>query len=473
MKKVEAHIPYKWKAMAVGALGVLVPTMDMGMMRIALPQLGEVFGVGPNSVIWVQLIYLMVGTGMMLTTGKVADTFGRKMVFSLGLVVSSLGLVICSLSQNFGQLLFARFIFSVGATMAIATTNAIVTAAFPAKERGKALGIIGAVVSIGLLSGPAIGGVLLDTLGWCSIFFLRLPLSILGAVMAFFLLKKEALSERKGQFDLIGAGVLLLAIPSLLLVLNRGQSLGWTSPVVMGMGIGGLLLLCLFIVVERRAVQPVLEFGIFSSRLFSAASGSSVLLYMSTAAVDFTMPFYLIQSLSLPASEAGLLLVTVPAVRLVVSPFSGRFSDKWGTRLLCGTGLALVAAGMLLLRRFSIDTSVTEIIPVLAVIGLGMGLFTIPNTSAIMGAVSQERLGTAAAMVGLLRQLGMSIGLAIAGSLFASSSLSHAAGLTSQGLSEKTILSLSITNGMRDTLLAALTFTAIGFIISALRGRKG
>ena len=473
MNKVGANIPYKWKAMVVGALGVLATTMDMGMMRIALPRLGEVFGVGPNSVIWVQLIYLMVGTGMMLTTGKVADTFGRKRVFSLGLVVSSVGLVLCSLSQNFSQLLLARFVFAVGATMSIATANAIITAAFPANERGKALGIIGAVVSMGLLSGPAVGGILLDTLGWRSIFFLRLPLSILGVVMAFLWLKKEPLPERRGRFDLIGAGILLLAIPSLLLVLNRGQSLGWTSPVVIIMGIGGLLLLCLFIVVERRAVQPVLELKLFSNRLFSAASVSHVLLYMSTAAVDFTMPFYLIQSLSLPASEAGLLLVTVPAVRLVVSPLSGKLSDRWGTRLLCGFGLAMTAAGMLLLRRLSIDTPVTEIVPVLIVVGLGMGLFTTPNTSAIMGAVSQERLGTAAAMVGLLRQLGMSIGLAMAGSLFASSSLSHAAGLASQGLSEETILSLSITNGMRDTMLVALTFTAIGFIISALRGRKG
>ena len=472
MKKVETRIPYKWKAMVVGALGVLVSTMDMGMMRIALPQLGEVFGVGPNSVIWVQLIYLMVGTGMMLTAGKVADTFGRKKILAIGLVVASVGLVLCSLSQNFGQLLIARFVFSIGATMAIATTTAIITAAFPAKERGKALGIIGAVVSMGLLGGPAVGGILLDTLGWSSIFYMRLPFSIFGVVMVFLWLKEESLPERRGRFDFVGAGILLLAIPSLLLVLNRGQSFGWTSPVVMIMGIGGLLLLGIFIVVERRAVQPVLELKLFSSRLFSAASGSHVLLYMSTAAIDFTMPFYLLYSLSLPASEAGLLLVTVPAVRMVVSLLSGRLSDRWGTRLLCGLGLSLIAVGMLLLRRLSIDTTVTGIVPVLVVVGLGMGLFTIPNTSAIMGAVSQEKLGTAAAMVGLLRQLGMSIGLAIAGSLFASSSLSRATELTSQGLSEESVISLSTANGMQDTLLVALVFIVVSFAISALRGRE-
>jgi EmrB/QacA subfamily drug resistance transporter len=473
MKKAGICISYKWKAMAVGALGVLVSTMDEGMIRIALPGLGEVFGVGPNSVIWVQLIYLMVGTGMMLTIGKVADIFGRKKVFTLGLVVSSLGLVLCSLSQNFSQLLLARFVFSVGATMSIATANAIVAAAFPARERGRALGIIGVVISIGLLSGPAVGGVLLDTLGWRSIFFLRLPFSILGALMAFLLLKKESLLEHKGRFDITGAGILLLAIPALLLVLNRGQSFGWTSPMVLILASGSLLLLCLFIVVERRAVQPVLELKLFSNRLFSAASGSHILIYMSTAAIDFTMPFYLIQSLSLPTSEAGLLLVTIPAVRLVVSPLSGRLSDRWGSNLLCGSGLVLIVAGMLLLRRLSIDTPVTEIVPVLVVVGLGMGLFVIPNTSAIMGAVSQERLGTASAMVGLLRQLGMSTGLAIAGSLFASGSLSHAVELASRGLSAETVLGLSMVNGMQDTLLIALIFAVIGFIVSTLRGRSG
>jgi len=472
MKKTETHIPYKWKVMTVGALSILVSTMDMGMMRVVLPRLGEVFGVGSNSIIWVQLIYLMVGTGMMLTAGKLADTVGRKKILSIGLIVASAGLVFCSLSQNFSQLLLARFVFSIGATMSIATTNAIVTAAFPANERGKALGLIGAVVSMGLLTGPAIGGVLLDTIGWRSIFFLRLPLSIFGVIMTFLWLKKESAPEHKGRFDLIGAGLLLIAIPSLLFVLNRGQSLGWTSTLVMAMGIGGLLSLCLFIVVERRAVQPVLELKLFSSRLFSTASGSHVLLYMSTAAIDFTMPFYLIYSLSLPSSEAGLILVTVPAMRMVVSPLSGKLSDRWGTRPLCGFGLALIATGILLLRGLSVDTPITGIVPILVVVGLGMGFFTIPNTSAIMGAVSHEKLGTAGAMVGLLRQLGMSIGLAVAGSLFASSSLSHATELVSQGLPEGTVLGLSTMKGLHSAMLVALFFPAIAFVISALRGRN-
>ncbi len=472
MRKKEIVISYKWKAMLVGAMGVLMSTMDVGMMQIVLPHLGEVFGVGPDSILWVHLIYLLVGTAMMLTMGKVADTFGRKKIFSLGLVVFSLGLVLCSLAQNFVQLLLARFVFSIGATMTIATTNAIITAAFPAKERGKALGIIGAVVSMGLLSGPAFGGVLLDTLGWRSIFYMRLPLSILGMVMAFLLLKEETLPEHKGRFDLAGAGILLLAIPSLLLALNRGQSLGWTSPWVLVTGIIGLSLLGCFILVEKRVMQPVLDLKLFSNRLFSAASGSQVFLYMSTTAVEFMMPFYLIQGLSLPASEAGLLLVTGPAVRLAVSPLSGRLSDRWGSLFLCAAGLILVTVGMLLIRGMEVDTPVTDIVLVLVIFGVGIGLFTSPNTSAIMGAASHDKLGTAAAMIGLLRHLGMSIGLAIAGALFASSRLSHATELAPQGLSEETVLSLSTVSGLQDTMLVVLIFPAIAFVISALRGRK-
>jgi EmrB/QacA subfamily drug resistance transporter len=464
-------ISYKWKVMVVGAMGVLLSTMDLGMMRIALPPLGEAFEVGPNSIIWVQLITFMVGTGMTLSIGKAADIYGRKMVFFLSLLIMSVGLCLCSLSQNFGHLLASRFILSIGLVVSLATAIAIVTAAFSTQERGKALGIIGAVSSMGLLSGPAIAGILIDTIGWRSIFYLRLPFSILAMLLAFFVLKRDPLPERTGRFDIAGAGLLLVAIPALLFVLNRGQHIGWSSPPVIMLTICGLALLSLFIMVERKAAQPVLEIQMFSSRFFSTISGSHLLFYISTTAVDFTMPFYLVQSISLSTAEAGLLLVTIPAMSMIVSPLSGRLSDRWGTRLLCGIGLALIALGILLLRRLTFNSSVAEIMLSLVLVGLGMALFVVPNTSAIMGAVSHEKLGSAAAMVNLLRQLGMSTGLAIAGSFFASSSLSHSTKLLSKGVAENIAMKMSVTEGMHYALLIALIFLMLGFIISTLRGR--
>jgi EmrB/QacA subfamily drug resistance transporter len=356
--------------------------------------------------------------------------------------------------------------------MSIATINAIITTAFSTEERGKALGLIGAVVSVGLLTGPAVAGFLIDTLGWRSIFYLRLPISILAMISAFFLLKADHPEKRQGRFDFIGAGLLLLAIPSLLFVLNRGQHLGWDSLLIIGLSIIGMVSLVLFIITERKVEQPILDLRLFYSRFFSTVTGSHILLYMSTASIDFTMPFFLIKSLSMPTTEAGLLLVTIPGIRMVVSPLSGKLSDKLGTRLLCGVGFCMIIVGMLLLRRLTIGASIAEIMALFVIIGLGMGLFTIPNTSAIMGAVPNERLGTAAAMVGLLRQLGMSIGLAIAGSFFATSSLSHSTELLSQGIAAELVEKLSIAEGMQDTLLLALLFPVLGLVISILRGRE-
>ena len=285
----------------------------------------------------------------MLTLGRAGDAFGRKKLYTFGLVIFSMGLGLCSLAQSLIQLVMFRLVQAVGAAMTIATGNAIITASFPSKERGRALGIMGAVGGVGLLSGPALGGILLDLLGWRSIFYLRLPIGIIGVTMARALLKDQFSPKRGQKFDLLGAATLFLALTCLLLAVNRGQSLGWTSPWVAGLGIMSVLLLFLFLFVERGAAQPVLDLRLFRRRLFSAASGSHVLLYMATTAVSFLMPFYLIQGLGLSASKAGLLLITTPAVSLVASPLSGRLSDRLGTLFLCASGLALVSVGLFLL----------------------------------------------------------------------------------------------------------------------------
>ena len=472
MKKAEPRISYKWIAMSVVAVGTFMITLDSGAVRIALPQLGHVFQAGPNSVVWVLLIYLLIGTGLMLTLGWAGDAFGRKRLYTFGLVIFSMGLGLCSLAQSLIQLVMFRLVQAVGAAMTVATGNAIITASFPSQERGRALGIMGAVVGVGLLSGPALGGILLDLLGWRSIFYLRLPIGIIGVAMARALLKDQFSPKRGQKFDLLGAATLFLALTCLLLAVNRGQSLGWTSPWVVGLGMMSVLLLFLFLFVERRVAQPVLDLKLFRRRLFSAASGSHVFLYMATTAVSFLMPFYLIQGLSLSASKAGLLLVTIPAISLVVSPLSGRLSDRLGTLLLCASGLTLVSAGLFLLSGLGANASIGDVVLRLLVLGVGMALFVPPNTSAIMGSVPSERLGTASAMVGTLRQVGMSVGLAIAGSVFAASQFSHATQLASQGLPEDVVQRLSTVSGIHDAIFAALAIAVIGLVASVLRGRR-
>jgi len=471
MEKAGRSISYKWIAMSVVAMGTLMSTLDMGAVRIVLPHLERVFQTGPDTVVWVSLVWVFIGGGLMLTLGRAGDTFGRKRLFTLGLAIFSLGLGLCSLAQSLIQLVMFRLIQALGAAMTMATEYAIITASFPSKERGRALGIIGAVAGLGLLSGPALGGFFLDLLGWRSIFYLRLPFGIISVAMAWVLLKEQSSPKREGKFDLLGATTLFFALTCLVLAVNRGQSLGWFSPWVLSLSVVGALLLFFFLIVERRTAQPVLDLRLFWNRLFSAASASHVFLYMSTIAVTFLMPFYFIQGLGFNASKAGLLLATIPAISLVVSPLSGRLSDKLGTFSLCASGLTLVSVGLFLLSGLGINASIGDIVLYLVILGVGMGLFTSPNTSAIMGSVPSERLGSASAMVGTLRHMGMSVGLAIAGSLFAASQFSHAARLTSQGLLQNIAERLSTVSGFQDTIFVALVIAVIGLLASVLRGR--
>lgn len=471
MEKAGHSGSYKWIAMSVVAMGTLMSTLDMGAVRIVLPHLEDVFQTSPDTVVWVWLIWLLVGSGLMLSLGRAGDAFGRKKVYTLGLAIFSLGLGLSSLAQNLIQLIMFRLVQAVGAAMTIATGNAIITTSFPAKERGRALGIMGAVVGLGLLGGPVLGGFFLDLLGWRSIFYLRLPFGIISVAMAWALLKEQPSPKWEGKFDLLGAATLFLALTCLILAVNRGQSLGWFSPWVLSLGVVGALLLFFFLVVERRAAQPILDLRLFRNRLFSVASISHVFLYVSTVAASFLMPFYLIQGLGFNASKAGLLLVTIPAISLVVSPLSGRLSDKLGTLFLCASGLTLVSVGLFLLRGLGANASIADIVSYLVILGVGVGLFASPNTSAIMGSVPSESLGTASAMVGTLRQLGMSVGLAIAGSVFAASQFSHATQLTSQRLLQDIVERLSTVSGFQDAIFVALLIAVTGLLVSVLRGR--
>jgi len=471
MEKTERGISYKWIVMSVVAVGTFMGTLDQGAVRIALPHLGQVFQVGPDTIVWVSLIYLLGGTGLMLTLGRVGDAFGRKRLYTSGLVIFSLGLSLCSLAKSLIQLVMFRLVQAVGSAMTVATGNAILTSSFPTEERGKALGIMEAVVGVGLLSGPALGGLLLDSLGWRSIFYLRLPIGIIAAIMAWTLLKEPS-SRPEQKFDLLGAATLFFALTCLLLSINRGQSWGWISPWVIGLGVMGLLLLLSFLIVEWKASQPVLDLSLYRSRLFSAASGSHVFMSMANATLGFLLPFYLIQGLGFSASKAGLLLVAAPAISLMVSPLSGRLSDKLGTFSLCASGLILVAVGIFLLGSLGANASVGAIVFYLAILGAGVWLFVSPNTSAILGSVPSDRLGTAAAMVGTLRQIGMSVGLAIAGSVFAARQLFHTTQLTSQGLLEDAVQKLSTVSGFHDASFVALAIALVGLVASLLRGRR-
>ncbi|MBE9505476.1 MAG: MFS transporter [Chloroflexi bacterium] len=466
-----SRIDYKWTALVAVATGILMLTLDEGSVRIILPALGTAFEATVDDVVWVWLIYLLIGAGLVLALGRIGDAFGRKRIYTGGLVLFTIGLALSAVAPGLAELIAFRAVQAVGAAMVVAMANAIVTASFPAQERGRALGIMATVVSVGLLGGPAIGGALVDWLGWRSVFYARIPVCILAIGLAIFLLRKDPLSRRDRGFDIAGATTLFLGLASILVAINRGQSAGWTSPLVLGLVALGIVLLGGFVRIERKAADPVLDLSLFSGRVFASASVTHALFYISTISVRFVLPYFLLLGLSLPATTAGLLLAVIPGARALLSPLSGRLSDRTGAWVLTSSGVAVVGAGVLLMLTLDSDATTMDLVPLLAIVGIGVGLFVAPNTSTIMGCVSKDRLGTASAMVATTRQIGSSLGLAVAGMVFTHTKLVHAGDLLAQGVPPGLVETQSIVAGFRTTLVASLVFALAGLLVMLLVGR--
>ncbi|MFW6103081.1 MAG: DHA2 family efflux MFS transporter permease subunit, partial [Chloroflexota bacterium] len=389
---------YKWTALFVVAVGTLAITLDEGAVRIVLPELGADFSARPDDVVWVWLIYMLMGAGLVLTFGRLGDALGRRRIYLAGMALFTVGLTLSSVATSLTQLVGVRALQATGMAMAVAMSNAIVTASFPAEERGRALGIMGTVVSIGLLAGPATGGALLDWMGWRAVFYARIPFGLLAVALAL-LLKSEPPERKHRAFDLAGSGTLFAGLASVLVAINRGQSSGWTSPFVIGAIVLGMLLLVAFVRIERRASDPVLDLSLFKTRSFSSTNAAHTLFYVSALSLRFVLPYLVLQALGISATISGLVVASIEAVRALVSPLSGQLSDKIGTWVLATIGTAMVALGtLLMLLTVSADTGIHYLVLLLSVVGLGAGFFVAPNTSRIMGSVPRPQLGTASAM---------------------------------------------------------------------------
>ena len=465
-------ITYKWLALLTVSIGTFMATLDVSIVNISLPRLTEVFETEPSVILWVPVGYLLVSVSLMLTVGKIGDVLGRKRVYVLGFALFTVGLILCSLSQSILQLILSRIVQAVGNAMTVSLGAAIVTAAFPNQERGKALGILGGVVSAGLLSGPVLGGFLLDALDWQSIFYTRVPVGIVGLVMAGILLKEQRELSTGLKFDLVGAATLFGSFSSLLLFFNLGGRLGFVSMPALALAASTAILLTLFVALERRAAQPIVDLNLFRNRLFAGGNASLGIMFVAIAANTFLMPFYLMEGLARSASETGLLLAIVPLATLVIGPPSGWLSDKIGSRLLCSVGMTLISLALFLLSGLGAESGDADILLRLIVLGAGIGMFSSPNNSTIMGAVPSNKLSTGSAMIATVRQIGMSIGIAIAGTIFTSRQALHAAQLAQDNLNPQMLQKLSLVGGYQDTLLVAAIVCGIGIFTSLARGKQ-
>jgi EmrB/QacA subfamily drug resistance transporter len=458
---------YKWRALITVAMGTMMATMDASITTIALPVLTEVFEKDLAVVMWVAIAYILVSSSLMLIVGKISDLIGRKRIYAIGMLIFTVGLGACAAAQSIQHLILFRALQAVGAAMSISCGTAIVTDAFPATETGKGLGLLSMSVSIGFILGPILGGFLLEWLDWRSLFYIRIPAGMAIFTMAVMLLEKDSIHSGKVKLDLGGACASSGGLFCLIYGISQVKEYGPTAPRVLFFIGAGLLILILFIWVERHASDPIVDLSLFRNHTFLFAAASLFLFFVAAPPYVLIMPFYLMEGVRFSPMQTGLLLAVVSMVTIVSSPLSGALSDRIGRVWLSSFGAAATTAAFFLMLGFDLQTKATAIIPVLILLGIGVGSFQPPNNSTIMGAVARERLGSASALIATQRQVGISLGMALAGAIFSERRLIYLNRLSQEGSGETDALRQSIPPAFHDVLLMSVILGS-GAVILAL-----
>ncbi|MHB1683291.1 MAG: MFS transporter [Bacilli bacterium] len=414
---------YHWFVVATVCIGAFMAALDGSIITVALPTIDQQFNVNVSASAWVALAYLLTLTALLAMFGRIADIVGRRPLYTIGFTVFIIGSALCGAAPTLGFLIAARVLQGIGATMLQANSVAIVTAAVPEKVRGKAIGIQGAALAVGLSLGPAIGGLLIGVFGWRSIFYVNVPVGIIGTTLAAMILPRDkqlaaSTAELWKKFDFLGAAILAVSLVLLLLGLNQGNNQGWGSPVILGYFVVGIALAFLFVLQEKRHSSPLIDLGLFRIPQLTWGNITGSLSYGVMYGVLYIIPYFFELVLKKPSSQSGLLTTSLPLGMMLLTPIAGTLADKLGSKIPTVAGMAIATLGTGLLVFINDHTGLPYIIVALFFVGVGMGVFTPPNNSSVMGSTPRDQLGVSSGMLNMARSLGQSIGIAFAFAIF-------------------------------------------------------
>ena len=454
------------------AIGIFMATLDGSIVNVALPTLVRSLDADFPTIQWVILSYLLTLATLLLGVGRLADMRGKKPLYTGGFVVFTIGSVLCGLSPTAGWLIASRVVQAIGAATILALGLAIVTEAFPPHERGKALGIGGSTVSVGIVVGPTLGGLLIETFSWHWIFFVNLPVGILGTVLAYRYIP-DVRPSGKQRFDYGGAVTLFVGLLALSLALTLGQEMGFTAPPILFAFVTAALFLLLFVLQERRHPYPMIDLRLFNNALFSVNLITGFMVFVAIAGTIILIPFYLELVLGYSTGQVGLLMAVVPVGLGIVAPISGALSDRVGTRVITVAGLLVLAAGYYTMSTLNGETSLIGFVLRFLPVGIGMGIFQSPNNSAVMGAVPRSRLGIASGLLAITRTLGQTAGIAIIGALWAARVFTYAGGAVAGGATSAT--ASAQVQGLQDTFMGLSVLVSLALVLGGwglLRERR-
>ena len=401
--------PNPWVVLFTVVTMTFMSTLDSSIVNVALPAMQRELGVSATSIQWVSSIYLLTCCAAVLVFGRLGDMFGKVCLFQAGVALFTAGSLLCGLSTSLPALIAARVVQGIGAASATATNMGIVTEAFPSSQRGRALGIVATFVSLGLMCGPTIGGMLVAAFPWESIFLINVPIGVVSFLVGVWTLPKDASGTQRETFDIAGA---ITVAPAIFLVFYALTSLAESvTPFACVLLAIGVACMVAFVAVERRATYPLVSFDMFRRPGVALNVATMFFCFFAVGGTEFLLPFYLQNACGFSPDIAGLALTAIPIAMAAVGPIAGAVSDRIGSSIPCLMGLSIYAAGIFLTGALPANAALPVIVASMAFMAAGTGMFQSPNNSLVMGAVETSQLGFAGSLVSLVRYLGMSAGV--------------------------------------------------------------
>lgn len=467
------RMDYKWTALSCTSLGAMLSVLSSSTLIIALPDIMKELHASMNTIIWTVMIYMLAITIFVPSIGRIADMIGRKKLFVSGFIIFTVGSMLCGFSETAWQLIFYRFVQSIGGALLLAVSTPIVADAFPRGELGKALGINGMIISVASVIGPILGGAFVS-IGWRWIFYINLPIGIMGSIWAWSQLKEVERLPEKQKFDWLGTLFFTIGMLSLLVALTLGGFKGWLNSSTVMLFALAIFFMLAFIQIENKIDQPMLDLSLFKTRILAFAFTSNLLNGIARGAITFLLVFYFQGIKGIDPVMAGILLSPFAVSMMIMAPISGRLSDRYGSRVLSSLGLLISALGLIGMMEIKESTSIIELALWMFIAGLGSGMFFSPNTSAIMGAVAPQRRGIAGGVRTMMNNAGSVISMALSMAIISSSITPEAL----QGLFAGTqvgsqgIAIAQFIGGLRLAFTISFFMSLLAAIISYLRGSE-
>lgn len=455
----------RWSILIIMVLSTFMAALDSSIVNVALPEMSKELHVTTSSIQLVATSYLIVISATILIFGRLGDMLGKTKIFKLGLVIFTIGSLLCGITSSFAILIVARIIQAIGAAGTMANNQGIITEVFPSNERGKALGLVGTAVALGSLVGPGLGGLIVGAGRWEFIFLINIPIGLVTIFYGFKLLPKGH-DKARGKMDGAGALLFMLTIVPLFVALGQGINRGFKDPMIWGGVVVAIISFIAFIYVEKKRENPLIQLEIFSNKLFSLSIFCGFITFVAIFCNNIILPFYLQDVMAYSPQHTGLILMIYPLILTVVAPVSGHLSDKIGSEILTFIGLVFISIGLLLMAGLNENSTLISLVLFTAIMSVGMGLFQSPNNSLVMSTVPKDKLGIAGSINALIRNLGMVCGIALATTLLysqMSAKIGHRATDFVPGRNDAFIY------GMKTVYIAAASICLVGTLLTYFR----